>query len=118
NALAAPSPTMPPLVSLDYVLALVGKVELESDADKADGCHYNFHSASIGVVHLVVEDSGPRMQANTNAEHWDAFMVWARKFYTWEDFDREERTYKLDIAKKLREVHRHLTGEPGAWQSL
>ena len=51
-------------------------------------------------------------------ERWDEFFGWARRFADWEDFDREERNYKLDIAAKLRAVRDDLSADPAHWQAL
>jgi hypothetical protein len=58
------------------------------------------------------------VEDGTNAERWDKFIYWVTKFYDWNDFDKEEREYKLKIAGKLREVHKHLTDAPATWQRL
>jgi hypothetical protein len=41
-------------------------------------------------------------------ERWDEFIRWGRRFYEWDGFDREERTYKLLIGGRLAKVREEL----------
>ena len=46
-------------------------------------------------------------------DRWDEFVGWARRFYEFEDFDEQERIYKLEVASTLQEVRDALGhGEP------
>jgi 5-methylcytosine-specific restriction protein B len=57
-------------------------------------------------------------QQDSNAEQWDEFMHWARRFYGWGRFDEEEREYKLDLAGRLCEVRKNLDEDPARWRAL
>lgn len=49
----------------------------------------------------------------SESDRWDEFIRWARQFYEFENFDKEERDYKLEIAAILRQVRDALrSGEP------
>lgn len=49
----------------------------------------------------------------SDEQRWDEFIGWARRFYEWPDFDKEERDYKLAISRHLHNVQEALhTGSP------
>ena len=49
--------------------------------------------------------TGKPPMSNTESENrWDQFIEWARRFYEWEEFDAQERDYKLEIAGNIRKV--------------
>lgn len=49
----------------------------------------------------------------SDEQRWDEFIGWARRFFEWPDFDKEERDYKLAISRRLHNVQEALrTGLP------
>lgn len=57
--------------------------------------------------------------SSDDTRRWDAFIDWARRFYEWPDFDKEERDYKLVVADRLRDVRRALNnGDEQMWPEL
>ena len=46
---------------------------------------------------------------------WPAFLKWARRFREMEDFDREERDYKLAVAEHLRKVRLAVAERAEGW---
>lgn len=46
---------------------------------------------------------------------WDAFVRWARKFYEWENFEENERDFKLEIAARLERAKNALLGGDENW---
>jgi hypothetical protein len=51
----------------------------------------------------------------TDEQRWDEFISWGRRFYTWPEFEAEERAYKLAVAARLRAVHDTLNDGTGTW---
>jgi 5-methylcytosine-specific restriction protein B len=47
---------------------------------------------------------------------WGRFVEWAAKFYEWEDFGNQERTYKLQIAEKVASARESLLAGQPAWE--
>jgi RecA/RadA recombinase len=56
-------------------------------------------------------------QPATSGKRWDQFVHWARKFDEWDQFDAQERNYKLGIATALGEAREALQND-GQWFSL
>lgn len=56
-------------------------------------------------------------QWQVESDKWGEFIGWARRFYELEDFDEQERDYKLEIAAALREV-RETLGRGESWLPL
>lgn len=46
---------------------------------------------------------------------WAAFVRWARRFREMEDFDREERDYKLTLAEALKDVRAAVSARADGW---
>lgn len=58
-------------------------------------------------------DIRPQWQSDTT--QWGQFIHWASRFYRFEDFDREERDYKLAIASDLRKTRDAVLGGVDDW---
>ena len=52
-----------------------------------------------------------------DAERWDAFVEWARRFYEWEDFAERERYYKLDAGQQLAGARESFLKDTPEWRS-
>ena len=50
-----------------------------------------------------------------DADRWDAFVEWARRFYEWEDFAEREREYKLELGAVLAEAREAFLSDSSDW---
>lgn len=46
---------------------------------------------------------------------WDRFLYWSNRFHQWEDFDTNERDYKLTVAARLQDARRALGQGDPSW---
>ena len=53
-----------------------------------------------------------------NSPLWDEFIHWAKKFHEWDQFDEQERTYKLEIAKNMQVARSALESGSDEWLRL
>jgi len=51
-------------------------------------------------------------------QRWDEFIAWARQFYEWTDFEKEERANKQMIATRLLTTRDALLGGDDGWAPL
>ena len=54
-------------------------------------------------------------QYTPDADRWDAFVDWARRFYEWEDFAERERDYKLELGAALAEAREAFLSDSPDW---
>jgi len=55
---------------------------------------------------------GQTVTATTNGQpaspqgqtRWDRFLYWSNRFHQWEEFDKNERDYKLTVAGRLKDA--------------
>lgn len=57
-----------------------------------------------------------RWQVDTSA--WGKFVGWAERFYSWNQFDHEERIYKLEIADRFAAARDALLAGSANWLDL
>ena len=59
-----------------------------------------------------------RSVTQPDAQLWDEFIKWAKRFYEWDEFDEMERTYKLVVAERVKSARNAVLNGANGWQEL
>ena len=82
-----------------------------------DGTPANGPTAGDGEVVLDGKEEVNRPLL-PEAESWEQFTTWAKRFYEWSGFEAAERTYKIEIAEKLEAARQAVAAGSEDWLDL
>ena len=111
--------TFEPMVSAPHKREIVRRWASLADPDEVDV------DRQLAQLHAGLEhDFGPdfhfyvpvlRSQWQGTDDPWDAFTYWATRFSKRDDYDQEERDYKLQISNNLRNARDALASNQADW---
>jgi 5-methylcytosine-specific restriction enzyme B len=76
------------------------------------------------IRHRLADEHGPSFSFydeaimadwQTDSGKWEQFIRWAKRVYEFDDFDAQERDYKLEIAANLQNTRKDLLQEHSGW---